>query len=97
MQVLIGERAQGKTYYLVQKSAAGEGTIVTCSKQHALHVKNMAKRIKLDIPEPICWDELMQPGRRSKGPYLLDEIGGVLAQFNIKIATLDAGCVEKLP
>lgn len=97
MEILIGKRQQGKTTHLIKMSAAGEGTIITPTMQNAKYIKAQAKEMKLDIPDPICWNEFFHRGRGLKGPFLLDEVGGVLAALNIKVATLDDECVRELP
>lgn len=97
MNILIGKRQHGKTSHLIQMSAAGEGTIVAPTEQSAQYIKNQAKAMGLDIPEPIRWNDLVRGKMGQRGPYLLDELGAVLNGLNIKTATLDDGCVvEKL-
>lgn len=94
MNILIGKRQQGKTTHLIELSAAGKGTIVAPTEQSARYIKRQAKEMKLDIPEPITWNRLTQigGGGYGGGPYLLDELGGILRWFDVKIATLDDEC-----
>ena len=86
MDILIGKRQQGKTTHLIKLSAAGQGTIVTPTEQSAEYIKKQAKEMKLDIPEPIGFGTFVRtsPGRR--GPYLLDELGGILRGLGIEIS-----------
>ena len=92
MNILIGKRQAGKTTHLIQVSAAGKGTIIAPTEQSAKHIKALAKEMKLDIPEPIGFGMFvrMNPGRR--GPYLLDELGGLLRGLGIETAILDDEC-----
>lgn len=92
MNILVGERGQGKTTHLIQMSAAGKGTIVTFSEQTAKSIKFMAKEMELDIPEPIGWDRFVRSKDGWIGPYLLDELGAVLRRLGIETATIDTEC-----
>lgn len=98
MEILVGERGQGKTTRLIEMSAAGEGIIVTFSEQAAKYLKAQAKEMDLKIPDPIGWDEFIRSGRGRRGPYLLDELGVLLRHFNIETATIGADwTIETLP
>lgn len=92
MDILIGKRQSGKTTHLIQMSAAGKGTIIAPTEQSAKYIKALAKEMKLDIPEPISFGIFvrMTPGRR--GPYLLDELGGLLRGLGIETTILDDEC-----
>lgn len=92
MDILIGKRQAGKTTHLIQMSAARKGTIIAPTEQSAKYIKALAKEMKLDIPEPISFGMFvrMNPGRR--GPYLLDELGGLLRGLGIETAILDDEC-----
>lgn len=59
------------------------------TEQSAEYIKEQAKAMKLNIPEPISWNRLTEigGGGYGGGPYLLDELGGVLGWLNIKTAT----------
>lgn len=91
MDILIGGRQQGKTTHLIKMSAARKGTIVVPTEQSVKYIKDLAKEMKLDIPEPISWNRLTKigGGGYGGGPYLLDELGGILRWLNIKTATID--------
>lgn len=95
MNILIGKRQEGKTTHLIKMSAAGKGTIVAPTEPSAKYIKNQAKAMKLDIPEPISWSRLTKigGGGYGGGPYLLDELGCVLMGLDIRTATLDDACV----
>lgn len=99
MDILVGKRNQGKTTHLIEMSAAGKGIIVTPSERSVKYIINRAKEMKLDIPEPISWGRLVLPGyhRGYRGPFLLDELGGILRGLEIETAILDDECnVENL-
>lgn len=97
MNILIGKRQQGKTTHLIRMSAAGEGTIVAPYEHSINYIKNQAKEMGLDIPEPVSWNKIVQPGRGKKGPYLLDELDGILMRLGIKTAILGDECdIENL-
>lgn len=93
MDILIGKRQEGKSTHLIQMSAAGHGTIVAPTEQSAEYIKNQAKSMKLDIPEPIGWGTFVRSNIGRKGPYLLDELGGILRGLGVKTAILDEECV----
>ena len=93
MDILIGKRQEGKTTHLIQMSAAGHGTIVAPTEQSAEYIKDQAKSMKLDIPEPIGWGTFIRSNIGRKGPYLLDELGGLLRSLSVKTAILDDECV----
>jgi len=93
MNILVGERQQGKTTHLIKMSAAGKGIIVTPTERSVKYIKDQAKAMELDIPEPIGWRSFVRSNIGRSGPYLLDELGGVLTGLSIKTATLDDGCI----
>lgn len=95
MNILVGKRQEGKTTHLIKMSAAGKGTIVAPTEPSAKYIKNQAKAMKVDIPEPISWSRLTKigGGGYGGGPYLLDELGCVLMGLDIRTATLDDECV----
>lgn len=93
MDILIGKRQEGKSTHLIQMSATGHGTIVAPTEQSAEYIKNQAKSMKLDIPEPIGWGTFVRSNIGRKGPYLLDELGGILRGLGVKTAILDEECV----
>lgn len=95
MNVIIGNRQQGKTTLLIKMSAAGEGIIIAATRKSAEYIKHQAKLMNVEIPEPISMYELLIQNRgRRDGPYLLDELGSALASLNIKTATLDSSNVK---
>lgn len=96
LSILAAKRQEGKTTHLIKMSADGKGTIIAPTMQNAKYIKTMAKEMKLDIPDPICWSDFLYHGRGLKGPFLLDELGSILAILNIKVATVDVECIKEL-
>lgn len=92
MDILVGKRQQGKTTHLIKMSAAGQGTIVAPTERSAKYIKDLAREMKLDIPEPIGFGTLVRTSPGRKGPYLFDELGGLLRGLGIETAILDDEC-----
>lgn len=92
MDILVGERASGKTTRLIQMSAEGKGIIVAPTPKMAKYIADKAKEMELTIPEPIGWSSFVYNHRREKGPFLLDEVGLILNGMGITTATLDTEC-----
>ena len=67
MNILYGGRASGKTTELIKRSAEDGGHIVCISTRACRCVFEQAKEMKLNIPFPITYDELVDgeifPGR----------------------------------
>lgn len=53
MEVIQMNRGQGKTIYLIKKSAELKYPIICCSEAQRKIIKSTAKEMKLDIPDPI--------------------------------------------
>lgn len=92
MDILIGKRQAGKTTHLIQMSAAGKGTIVAPTERSSKYIKEQAKEMKLDIPEPINFGTFVRTSRGRRGSYLLDELGEILRGLRIETAILDDEC-----
>ncbi len=83
MDVLIGKPQGDKTAHLIKLSMNEKSPIITLTDQRAQYIKNRAKTIGLDIPEPIIID------RAKNEPYLFDELCRDLMDLGIKTAILD--------
>ena len=92
MQLIIGERQQGKTTHLIKMSADNRGIIVTATEQSAKYVKDQAKEMGLDIPEPVTWNRFIHSRMMKTTPFLVDELGVILRGLGIKTAILDDKC-----
>ena len=98
MNLLIKDRASGKTTGLIYTSEATQYPIVTFNRMSIGYIKNMAKDIGCLIPEPLCIEDFKSDsarGRRLPDNVLLDEasviIGNALKAYlgtNIVAATM---------
>lgn len=81
MNLLIKDRATGKTTGLIYTSEATQYPIVTFNRQSIEYIKHMAVEMGCSIPEPLCVEDFK--GRRIRGlrlpqNILLDEAGDIL-------------------
>lgn len=90
MQIYISGRQFGKTTMLIKESARTGATIAVATYQMAQHVLFEAKRMGLDIPQPVTYAEIFRNFRENGTKrYLVDELQMMLSQLNVDIATLD--------
>lgn len=90
MEVYISGRGFGKTSMLIRRSAKTQATIVTATKFEAKHIARMAKFMKLDIPNPISFDEMSRDRHRDpEKRYLIDNLEAVLQNLHVEAATID--------
>lgn len=81
MNLLIKDRASGKTTGLIYTSEATQYPIVTFNRISINYIKNMAKDMGCLIPEPLCVEDFKGDsarGRRLPDNVLLDEDGVVI-------------------
>lgn len=81
MNLLIKDRASGKTTGLIYTSEATQYPIVTFNRISINYIKNMAKDMGCLIPEPLCVEDFKGDsarGRRLPDNVLLDEAGVVI-------------------
>lgn len=103
MDIFIGNRCQGKTTLLIKLSAESGRVIVAPTMNIANGIRSQAKRMGVEIPEPISFNNFIKliqaPSWRDQHPqrYLLDELSSALYSMGIDVATLDAGYVKELP
>lgn len=62
MNLLIKEKGSGKTTGLIYSSESTRYPIVTSSKIQACYIKDMAKEMNCDIPDPLTVDDLRLSG-----------------------------------
>lgn len=78
MEIVNLDRRRGKTYFLVKRSAIMEYPILCYNKDQVEHIKNVARDLKLKIPEPIVVRKSnlnnVFRGRKFKQKYLIDDI-----------------------
>lgn len=82
MKVIIGPRATGKTTKLIEIAAEGFYYIVCRTKEHSGLIFQEAKRMELDIPFPITFDEFRNGRFHGKGirGFVIDD-AEVLLQY----------------
>lgn len=78
MEIVNLSRGNGKTYFLVKRSAKMQYPILCCSELQAEYVKDIAIKLNLKIPEPIVikksnLDNAFR-GRKLKQKYLIDDV-----------------------
>lgn len=78
MQIVNLDRGRGKTYFLVKHSAKTGYPILCYTNTQAKYIKDIAKNLKLTIPEPIAvgrfnFDSVFR-GRYHKQKYLIDDV-----------------------
>lgn len=59
MEIIQMGRGRGKTIYLIKKSAELKYPIICCSEAQRKMIKNTAKEMRLDIPDPISLAQLI--------------------------------------
>lgn len=82
MNLLIKDRASGKTTGLIYASEATQYPIVTFNKMSIDYIKEMAKDMGCLIPEPFCIGDFKGDSTRQRklpDNILLDEAGNILA------------------
>ena len=93
MKILTMPRRSGKTTLAIKESARTGWVIVCPTYQHAHVIKDMAKSMGVDIPEPIPITEfstLLSKGRRVEGVIIddLDECLFMLFCTSVRMITL---------
>lgn len=100
MKIYSAERGVGKTTALIKESAKTGAIIVVTSYPMANHTMGLAKRLGLDIPEPITVTNYLKllvcGGFNREQKYLVDELQMMLSQMNVETATVDANCIESI-
>lgn len=100
MKIYSAERGAGKTTALVEESAKTGAIIVVASHPMVNYIIGLAKRLNLDIPEPITVTNylkvLVYGGLNREQKYLVDDLQMMLSQMNVETATVDANYVESI-
>lgn len=85
MEIVNLDRRRGKTYFLVKRSAIMEYPILCYNKHQVKHIKDVAKDLKLKIPEPIVVRKSnlnsVFRGRKFKQKYLIDDVDVFLSSL----------------
>ena len=83
MEIIFGPRQSGKTVELIKRSHSSRAVIVTATQERAEAVKQMAKELQIDIPDPICIDSLIHQKRYwgilNNGHIQIDDADAVLS------------------
>jgi hypothetical protein len=78
MEIVNLDRGRGKTYFLVKRSARMEYPILCHTEYQAKHIKDVARELKLKIPEPIVVRksnlDIVFRGHKFKQKYLIDDV-----------------------
>lgn len=81
MNLLIKDRASGKTTGLIYTSEATQYPIVTFNRTSIRYIKDMARDMGCLIPEPLCIEDFKGDAarvRRLPDNVLLDEAGVII-------------------
>ncbi len=85
MEIVNLDRGRGKTYFLVKRSAKMEYPILCHTEYQAKHIKDVARELKLKIPEPIVVRKSnlanVFRGRKFKQKYLIDDVDVFLSSL----------------
>lgn len=84
MIIKIQGRRSGKTAGLIRYSSSNGFPIVTSTIQRANMIKDMAKRMKLDIPEPVTFRSMSNyhaMNGRIDRRVLVDDLDSVIAEL----------------
>lgn len=77
MEVIYKGRQQGKTYDLILKSHQTRYPIVCYLYAQCNHIKNMANRLNINIPEPLTFNDVNNSSP-CQMPVLLDNVEDIL-------------------
>lgn len=104
MNITIGGRGSGRTTELIKACAADKGSVIVCPNHSMkLYIVDMAKRMGMDIPEPITFEAFVRGnpyafGKRPTGYYIdnLDLALSACAGAPVKDATFEAVLPENV-
>jgi len=93
MKIISKPRGGGKTTELIQEAGKGFYYIVCRNVKEAQRIANQAKSMKIDIPYPITYDELLQGRYFTKGVkgFAVDQIEDLVTHFTgnlVKVGTI---------
>ena len=100
MKIIDMERGTGKSTEIVNMSEAKNVPILCPNKREKERIKELAKRHKVAIPEPITWEEYVSPFNIKKpSTVLIDEvfmfIDNILGKYNDKFQDITAVTYSK--
>lgn len=91
MKIIIRPRGMGKTTELIRQSNKEWKYIVCHSHQEAVRIQEQARRINIEIPLPITYQEFLEKQYYGKGikGFLVDNVGMLLQSLSpVKIDTI---------
>ena len=89
-EIYIAGRQFGKTTMLIKESARTGATIAVATYTMADYVRDIARKMGLDIPRPVTYAEVFRNSYlKGEKRYLIDELQMMLSQLNVDIATVD--------
>lgn len=103
MEIIQMGRGRGKTIYLIKKSAEFKYPIICCSETQRRIIKNTAKEMRLDIPDPISFSSINSKeklrGLSNFDKLLIDDLEHVLKRIfdkDIYVATVTCDSCESI-
>lgn len=97
MNIYISGRQFGKTTMLIKESARTGATIAVATYPMVNYTMGLAKKMGLEIPQPVTYAEVYKTFRENRTTrYLVDELQMMLSQLNVDIATVDADPIKFL-
>lgn len=94
MRFITGPRCSGKTTTLIEESARTGIPIIAPTMIMANYIKQRAKELGLDIPEPTSINKIVNQGGRP-GKYYIDELEMCLRQLGIDPIAVTINTGEK--
>lgn len=97
MNIYISGRQFGKTTMLIKESVRTGATIAVATYPMVNYTMELAKKMGLEIPQPVTYAEVYKTFRENRTTrYLIDELQMMLSQLNVDIATVDADPIKFL-
>lgn len=97
MDILIGGRGSGRTTQLIKACSNNPGSVIVCATNvMACNVAATAKRLNIDIPKPISFQELVNghmQGRKVT-QYYFDDLDLILQTSITKGVPVDCVSIE---
>ena len=81
MEIYSGGRANGKTYKMTKLSAEKQIPIVCFSSHHLDHIKGMAKKMRINIPEPIHFENVRRRVIGNRKGLIVDDLDILLRRI----------------
>lgn len=95
MNIISMKRGQGKTIFLIKTSCFSNTPIVCANKKSKMIIEDMAKDMKMNIPEPIIVEDFLEDRLRGKriNSILIDDLEDILSIiFKTNIGSVTTSC-----